>query len=1098
MASDRGRVSRGELIRRRAQERFVGRQALVADFAGRLDGDPEDYEAPFLFHVHGLGGVGKSTLLRRWSDVAGRKGALTALVDESDVHGVPQALLRLGHQLARTGPLKEFDKQVEVYRREQAAASPPVSAGGEATLLGRAGAQAVTGAAALLPGGGVVGTLVNQDALAQGLDRAWSFTVGRGRRAREGDVAGLSRAFVHDLDELSAGVPWVVLFFDTWEQTGRYLGEWLRHVVQNGFGEFPPNVIVVLAGREELSDAWGPLQGAVKDVPLEGFTREETRQLLAARGVTDTEAVDAVQERSMGLPLLVELIARARPASAADVDSRGDAADAAVERFVRGITDRQQREAVLAGALPPELNEDVFAVAALDEEHGMWEWLCGQPFVSGSGDFKRYHAVVRTSVLRRQRTHSPLRWSATHSRLAEAHGAWRAEVEQQLARGRRVGTGGGAAGRGPGARGDDAPWAVIKERWADDRWRRHRLAESYHLLCASPVAALQDVLEQTVHAARQEPAVLRQWTDTVGEAARDTADPELDLWAERLGPAAGEGDPALACLTVLLTHGRLSPRARAWAHTYRGRHHSLVDEDERAIADLDAALALDPGNLYALAMRGQAHGIAGRHGDAMADLDRAVRENPADTMVLSLRGDEHRSAGRYDEAVADLTRALEIDPTDAWTLGSRGQAHLAADRLDEAVADFTLTLQLDATQAWVFSFRGLARVRLRHYDEAVADFTDALRCDSTSTTALAFRGTLHRSAGRYDEAVADLTRALEIDPDYTFALVERGAAHRDTGRFDEAVADLTHAIDVDPDYVYAVTTRGDVHRQADRYDEAVADFTRALELEPDDSLTLVRRGQAHRLANRLDEAVADFTRALDLDPEYAFALAHRGETRGAAGRYDEAVVDLTRALDLDPEYAFALASRGEVYRQTGRHDEAVVDLTRALDLDPEYAFALVERGVVHRQAGQPGLARRDFERAAALAPDGMRLRFELLLLDTLESGPAAAAEGWCAYFGALEAEQGAQEGTGDADERAADALFQVLFLEPGADVTPSTEALLAAGPGPDLVADLLLCLAELSAAGGELADRARHCRRLLADHVGAVAAGGGAAGGGAA
>ncbi|HEY8980548.1 MAG TPA: hypothetical protein VIU15_13290 [Streptomyces sp.] len=34
----------------------------------------------FLFHVHGLAGVGKSTLIRRWETVAREKGAVTAIV----------------------------------------------------------------------------------------------------------------------------------------------------------------------------------------------------------------------------------------------------------------------------------------------------------------------------------------------------------------------------------------------------------------------------------------------------------------------------------------------------------------------------------------------------------------------------------------------------------------------------------------------------------------------------------------------------------------------------------------------------------------------------------------------------------------------------------------------------------------------------------------------------------------------------------------------------------------------------------------------------------------------------------------------------------
>lgn len=45
----------------------------------------EEDPTEFLFHVRGVGGVGKSTLLRQWQEAARRADAVTAVVDENDV-----------------------------------------------------------------------------------------------------------------------------------------------------------------------------------------------------------------------------------------------------------------------------------------------------------------------------------------------------------------------------------------------------------------------------------------------------------------------------------------------------------------------------------------------------------------------------------------------------------------------------------------------------------------------------------------------------------------------------------------------------------------------------------------------------------------------------------------------------------------------------------------------------------------------------------------------------------------------------------------------------------------------------------------------------
>ncbi|CQR64699.1 tetratricopeptide repeat protein [Streptomyces leeuwenhoekii] len=978
-AERRGR-SRGELIRQRTRARFVGRRAQLTQFAENLARDPESQEDPaeFLFHVRGVGGVGKSTLLREWQGAARRAGAVTAAVDENDVHGVQQALAELARQLAgQAGPLKEYDRAAEQYRREQETAAEPVPADGEASMTSRVAAQAALGAVSLIPGAGVVSAMANPDAAAQGLDRLRAGARARGRRARSGDAAGVSRAFVAELGRLCGRYRWVVLFLDTWEVTGRYLDGWLRDLLEDAFGPLPANVMVVLAGRDELPEReWAALRALVADVPLEVFTVAETRALLAARGVTEPGVVEAVSQSSMGLPLLVELLALTRPAAAEDVDAEGDAVDTAVERFVRWITDARQRETVLACALAPQLNEDIFAAAAPDRTRELWGWLCEQPFVSGRGDFKQYHAVVRASMVRQQRARSPRRWTEAHLRLADAHAAWRAELEQGL---------------------------TEAKRWGDARWRRHRLDETYHRLCAQPAAYLPTALEQTVHAAGQETEILLQWTDAFAQAARDTADPALLGWSVRLRDAVADSAPALTALAVLLTHGRLDPAGRAWAHTYRGRHLYHDDRDEEALAELDRAVAADPGNARAwthrgdvhhwlghteqaiadlttalgidpahaptLAVRGEALSTAGRHEEAFTDLATGLDLDPALARARAARGEVHRELGRYDEAVADFTAAAELDPALAgYALASRAQAHREAGRPDESVADFTAALGIDPAYAWARAQRGLSHAAAGRHDEAVADYTAALDTSPTMVWALAERGVAHREAGRPDEAVADLIAAAELDPPYAWALAQRGETHRMLRRFDEAVADFTAAVQINPAYHWALAHRGEAHREAGRFEEAVADFTAALALEPASTWTLASRGQAHRQAGRLEEAVTDLTAALDRDPELDWALAERGEAHRLAGRPDEAVADFTAALALEPASTWTLASRGQAHRQAGRFEEAVADLTAVLDRDPELAWALAERGEAHRLAGRPDEAVADLTAALALDP----------------------------------------------------------------------------------------------------------------------------------
>ncbi|WP_239086842.1 tetratricopeptide repeat protein [Streptomyces parvus] len=875
------------MIRQRAKAGFVGRRAQLTLFTENLAKDPFSEEAPadFLFHVRGVGGVGKSTLLRQWQEAARRADAVTAVVDENDVHGVQQALVELVRQLeAQGGPCKEFGKAVEQSRREQAAQAEPFPVEGEASVSSRVMTQAALGAASLIPGAGFVTAMANPESAAQGLDRLRSASRSRSqRRGGRDDETGLSRAFVTELERLCRRQRWVVLFFDTWEQTAHYVDGWLLRLLDEEFGPVPANVVIVLAGRDELAERdWAPLRAHVVDVPLEVFTEAETRALLASRNVTEPAVVDAVLQLSMGLPLLVELLSLARPNTVEDLDDGGDFADVAVERFVQWITDPKKREAVRACALPLQLNEDVFDAAAGPEAEGLWEWLCGQPFVSGRGDYKHYHAVVRASMVHQQRAHSPQGWASAHTRLADVHAAWRGSVEERL----------------PEAK-----------RWEEAEWRRHRVDGTYHRLCAYPGTYLTAALEQLVHAAGQGVAVLRQWTEAYEQAAQDTTDTTLLAWTGRLRSALTSDDPVLGCLGVLLSHGGLSADSRSWAFTYRGNHLYFRDREE----------------------------------EALAELDRAIAQNARNATAWSRRGEVHRWLGHYDQAVVDFTTALELEPANVWSLAGRGEAHHLVGRYDQALADLTAALDIDPTYAWALCARGMSHRQAGSHDLAVADLTAAIEHAPTFTRARLELGDALRQAGHYDRAVAEYTALIEHDPTHAWALAGRGEAHQRAGRYDQAVADFTAALDIDPTHAWALASRGHTHHHADRHDQAIADLTAAIGITPDYSWAFGARGEAHRAAGDYDQAVADFTAALDIDPTYIWALASRGHAHHQAGHYDQAIADLTAALEHDPTHAWVLATRIQVHRQAGRREEARRDLDRAVEAHPEDDSCIFEK-----------------------------------------------------------------------------------------------------------------------------------------------------------
>ncbi|MFH8350261.1 tetratricopeptide repeat protein [Streptomyces sp. NPDC018045] len=938
----------------------MGRRSELSVFRESLECSPEDEAADFFFHVRGPGGVGKTTLVRRWEAIASEHGAATAYVGDAVADAV-EVMEAITGQLARQGHgTKEFGKALSAYRQrcheaEAATAVPQGDGAPQGAISGEPpepgpspGSMVVSqvGLAGLgmMPGAGPFVGAVDPAQVALGADRVRAAFAARFRNRDDAQMVlsplqVLTPLFVRAVEEAAQRAGRVVLFFDTYEYTGAFLDVWLRDVlIEARYGELPVGVMVVAAGQSRLSSTiWSDHLDLVHELELEIFTEAEARQLLAAREIRDNQVIEVILRLSGRLPVLVHLLAEARPATAEDV---GDPSGTAVERFLRWENDPARRAAALACALPLELDEDICRLLTGEEDGAdIFGWLRGRPFVTDLSGRCRYHDVVRDTMLRLQRTQSPRQWQQQHTLLAGAYAQRRQHEEE----------------------GDDR---VPEQWWDSQQWREYRLREIYHRLCAHPHRALPAALAETLHAYAHSTATLRRWAQILQQAGHDTDAPALGRWGRDF-VAALEAEPnsIVSMLTRILISAGLSPDGRALAYALRGRERRAAGDMEAALADYTAALDLAPRLGSAYEGRGNTYFLTRRHDEALADYTRAIELNPDNPWPHIQRGDTYEAMDRYDDALTDYTRAIELNPDNPWAHTQRGFTYELMDRYDDALTDYTRAIELNPDNPWAHTQRGTA----------------------------------YRLMSRCDDALTDYTRAIELNPDDAWIRIQRGITYWSMGRCDDALTDYTRAIELDPDTPWAHTQRGDIYRLMDRYDDALTDYTRAIELKPSYARAHAQRGRTFQMTGRCDDALTDLTRAIELDPGTPWAHIHRGDTYEAMGRYDDALTDYTRAIELDPDDAWAYTRRGGTYEAMGRYDDALTDLTRAIELAPDTPWAHIHRGRLYRLMGRYEAALSELAAGMELDPCDAWGPFELAMVRRLLAQP-----GWESELGRAE------------------------------------------------------------------------------------------------
>jgi lipoprotein NlpI len=185
--------------------------------------------------------------------------------------------------------------------------------------------------------------------------------------------------------------------------------------------------------------------------------------------------------------------------------------------------------------------------------------------------------------------------------------------------------------------------------------------------------------------------------------------------AERCATVSGQPDLAIKHCTRAIESGKVAGEDLAKLHYNRGIEWAAKGEHQRAIADYDSAIRLDPKFAEAYFNRGHAWANRGDPDRAIADYGAAIRLNPKDPAALASRAAEWLLKGEHARAAADFDAALKLDPKGGGALFGRGRAKFYAGDFAGAAADMEQALKIEPNSysaLWLY----LARKRAGDID----------------------------------------------------------------------------------------------------------------------------------------------------------------------------------------------------------------------------------------------------------------------------------------------------------------------------------------------------------------------------------------------
>ncbi len=297
------------------------------------------------------------------------------------------------------------------------------------------------------------------------------------------------------------------------------------------------------------------------------------------------------------------------------------------------------------------------------------------------------------------------------------------------------------------------------------------------------------------------------------DARRARADLEAALWLDPVNPGPRVEQIALATQedrprppgTIVKTSSDESKLASTDRQTpaelvKQGEDRLASLEYDKALADFNEAVRLDPHYARAYAARAQAWAKKHYRDREIADITEAIEREPTNASYRVARAESWSAQGMHKRAMADFEDALRMEPNNPSFWVSRGNEWRRDLKLDDAIGDYTRALQIDPRYAPAYIARGNTWKQRRVFDRAIQEFLALIQIDPENALAHMTLGrilaTCHETNFRNGKwAVDEATRSCELtnwrDPDCLDTLA---AACAEVGDYATAIKWQTQAI----------------------------------------------------------------------------------------------------------------------------------------------------------------------------------------------------------------------------------------------------------------------------------------------------------------
>ncbi|MGF1649371.1 MAG: tetratricopeptide repeat protein [Hyphomicrobiaceae bacterium] len=345
-------------------------------------------------------------------------------------------------------------------------------------------------------------------------------------------------------------------------------------------------------------------------------------------------------------------------------------------------------------------------------------------------------------------------------------------------------------------------------------------------------------------------------------AARGETERAKTILRRQIARAAGYAHPIVEALLDDLSAAKtikplIETTSDGLAEVFYGLGEALATEGgvrPLGLVYLQLALALRPGDPYALAALASAYETLELYGRANATYDLIAVDTPLASAIEIRRAMNLNAVDRIDEARALLEARLQRNPDDLEAIEALATMLRGRKLYADAIPYFTRAIEKIGTpepRHWTYFYaRGTCYERIKDWPRAEADLLKALELNENQPLILNYLGYSWVDQNRrLDEGLEMIKRAVELKPNDGYIVDSLGWAYFRLGDIEKAVQYLEQAVELQPEDPILNDHLGDALWKAGREREARYQWQLALTFKPEpEEVIKIQRKLAEGLA----------------------------------------------------------------------------------------------------------------------------------------------------------------------------------------------------------------------------------------------------------